>query len=350
MPRASKSSRIARTTLLRSPRTPAPLLLNTAATRATYCRRRIARDELLDQLLRYERPDVGMVEHDVDRVREIGAHRQIGRRTAVDERLRREVVILRTLVHRAVVVSRIQIAGGRPRRQWIRPARENVGESLDVVLRVARDRLAVAVEERSAIQAELDGAEREQLQELARIVLVRLDARRRIGLQVVDHVEVAAHCRRQGHLGQQVPEIAERLVGKNLLIPLHRVRETDLGTRGDEDLRPGERHALSELVRGGERVDEKFALQLEERVIVALAVARGRQWQRAIVDAGVGTGRRPRRERGVAGGRHRELLLDPKDSAHVHHVRDRRVVRAERRLLQQAYGVGFSLDERSREQ
>ena len=61
-----ESSRIARSTARRSPRTPLPLLLNTAATRGDVAGLGIAGDETLDQLPRQERADVRMAEDIVE--------------------------------------------------------------------------------------------------------------------------------------------------------------------------------------------------------------------------------------------------------------------------------------------
>ena len=120
-PRASGSSRIARVTAARSPRTPLPLSLNTAATRADVARRGRARHGLLDELLRDERRRVGMLRpahasasRTSVRGAAAGAHSDPARERA----LRALVVVLVERDHVAEVVVRAPRTSACRRAAW----------------------------------------------------------------------------------------------------------------------------------------------------------------------------------------------------------------------------------------
>ncbi len=226
--------------------------------------RRIASDEFLDQLLRNEWPGIGMDEDVANRKREILRHREVRRSDrSLGQRFRAEIVRPGALLHATVEVARIERARGHARCRRIRPASENSGECDDLLLLVRRDRPSLRVDERRAVRLQLHRAYREQLQQLASVVLVGLCAGRGVGLRVVRHVEIAAHRGRQRYLGQQLLEVIEREIGQQLLVALHRVRGPDLEAGRHQELRERERDPLPQLVGCGERVAEELPLRHE---------------------------------------------------------------------------------------
>ena len=76
----------------------------------------------------------------------------------------------------------------------IGPARENMREAFDFVLTVTRYRRAVGIEFLRAVLVELPDTDGKQLHELTRVVFIRVHAR--LGLVIVDHVQIVAHYRR----------------------------------------------------------------------------------------------------------------------------------------------------------
>jgi hypothetical protein len=104
--------------------------------------------------------------------------------------------------------------------------------------------LAVGVQARRAVLVELVDADREELHQLAREVLVRPDAVE-LG-NVLDPVLELAELGRERVLEEQVLERAERMVAKALLELRGGIGLED---RRDEDLVPDVRHAQAKLVR-----------------------------------------------------------------------------------------------------
>ena len=77
----------------------------------------------------------------------------------------------------------------RPRRRGIGPTRKRLGHVRDHRLVISRSR------QRTPIRIQLGEAEREQLHQLARIILIRCSVLRRIGLDVISHVQITPHGR-----------------------------------------------------------------------------------------------------------------------------------------------------------
>ena len=105
---------------------------------------------------------------------------------------------------------------------------------------------------------ELDEADREELHELARVVLVGPDVARRVRLLIAEHREVHAHHRMQRHVLDQRAEIAEGVCAR--ACRSSRRARTDSRRRADlrdhHDLRERERDALAQLVVAVQRVLE----------------------------------------------------------------------------------------------
>ncbi len=300
--------------------------------RATYAGVGIAGHERLDQLATDEGADVRMLVDRVERVGEVLRRGLAGRQhLAVQDRLRRDVVmrVERHQIGRIVDGVRPLRRGGPERR--VGPAGERAREGLDDGEVVARHRHAARIVDRRAVGVELRQPDREQLQHLARVVLVRLHGRRR--LVVVDHVEVVAHRRMERHALDQLAIVDERVVEQHLLVVANAVRRLDVDRRDHEDLRVRERDPLPQLVRAGQRVAIELRLHRERRVVVANA---GRRRGARTADRTVRVDVRDRR---IAGRRRRELSVDPGRDALRLHRRDRRRRRSERRLVEQPRDV-----------
>ena len=223
-------------------------------------RRRVACYEMLDELLGDERTDVRMIEDVVDCPVQILLSRLTrGELDAVEKRLGQRVVLRGVDDHWIDVVGH---AGGRPRRKA--PAREHACEIVDRLLRIRGDGLAGCVELRRAVAVHTHGADREELQNLARVVLVGPRAR------VAIHVEVAAHRRVHGEFEQQLAEVAERVTVEELQVRRHPAWLCNVHARHDENLMECERDALPNLILAVERVHEESVLQRVHRVVVAL--------------------------------------------------------------------------------
>src|SRR6185295_1951073 len=126
----------------------------------------------LDEEAAEERPDVGMLEDDVERLLEIRLRALPWRhRGAIEQELLVGGVIRRPGLHRdAVVALRTEEA---PRVALVlvaeRPAGEGPREGLHLFLIVGRNRLILRVQVQRAVGVELVEADREQLQDLSRI-------------------------------------------------------------------------------------------------------------------------------------------------------------------------------------
>jgi hypothetical protein len=132
-----------------------------------------------------------MREDVVERSGEIRPRGAAGRhRRAVQQRLRTGVMESLEGLHRLKPVERRLMEG---RRAPEGPSREHVSECLDRTLVVGRQRDAGTVDPHRAVRLEQLEADREQLHELARIVLVGPDVARTIGFLVAEHAEVIAH-------------------------------------------------------------------------------------------------------------------------------------------------------------
>ena len=278
-----------------------------------------------------------MVEDDVERRVHVLDRRLAGRYRPVPEQdLRRGIVLDGERHHAAEVVGWVGELGYNPGARRVRPAGERAGEVLDRVLVVRGDRLTVRIEPAGAVGVQLALADGEELQELARVVLVRLDVLRRVGLRVVDHVEELAHGRAERDLVHDVAEVREREVRQNLLVEADAAHRLQLGARDHQDLRQCECDPLPELVGRGHRVLEELPLQRLHGVVLAVADVRGRQRVvgAALARIGIDVG-----EGAVAAHRLRELLFERERRPFLHHFRDPAFGRPEARLLEEAHRV-----------
>ena len=127
----------------------------------------------------------------------------------------------------------------------------------DVGLRIGLDRLAGAIGPDRAVGLQLVEPDREELHDLAGVILVRLPARRRILLRIAFGIEIHAHPGIERDALQQGAEIAERLVAEQVPIGAHHIRRpeaVDRVQRHHEELRQGEGAALPHLVGLGEQL------------------------------------------------------------------------------------------------
>ena len=116
-------------------------------------------------------------------------------------------------------------------------------------------------------------ADREQLHQLARVVLIGDlgHAADRARLRAVQHVQVRAHPRREGHVLHHGVEVAERIVQQSVLVRSHRACVDGVG-RDDEHLAHRKRHSLPQLVRRGQRRLPPLRLLARDRVGCAQAL------------------------------------------------------------------------------
>ena len=246
---------------------------------------------MLNQLLRDERGRIGVRQERVHRDQEIVVRDLAGRD---HERRSERQVFLRDVVpvlgagrtthdparDRRIALARRHVGGivdrGVPlvcaRQRPVRPPRHDLRHFGDVGLRVRRDRVVARIEQQCPVHVQFPEPDREELHDLARVVLVRIRALDRVRLRVVDHVEVVAHQRVDADAEQDVEVIVEREVLQHLLIIAVRVPDRIVGRRNHVDLgqRPG--NALAKLVGRGERVLEEEALRNELRVKIARTV------------------------------------------------------------------------------
>ena len=191
-----------------------------------------------------------------------------------------------------------------------------------------------------AVGVQLPHADGEELHHLACVVFVGIDGA--VGLVVVHHVEVVAHHRRERHLGQQVLEIAERVVHSICWYARHAVGHV----HDDPDVTKICESAKATRWRNWsgprERIAEERVLQQEQRVVVALAVRVGA--------GGAEGGLRPaarRRTTDTATARPRTARQPTLDADRLH-MRDQRIRGPERRLLRAAAAASALLHEDGR--
>ena len=159
-------------------------------------------------------------------------------------------------------------------------AGEDVSQAADGVLVVSRDRLdarqtGIAVLYR-AIGVQLHQTDREQLHDLAGVVLVRSYVVERIGLLVAEHRQVAPHHRAQGDRFQQIPVIAERVLAKHVVVACQRhgfAAESSALIRHHKDLTESKCGALTQLVRRIQGALEKRLVAGVVADIVATCIA-----------------------------------------------------------------------------
>jgi hypothetical protein len=203
------------------------------------------------------------VEHQFQRLRcrAVGRHadaREQGAGAGVTQRRRRHHVAAQVLAVRAFGPA----APGRGAARRVGPAGQRIGVVADHVVVVGR--LAGAAGE-LPVGLQQAGAEREQLQQFARIVLVRQQ------LVVVHVVEVLAHHRRQRDLAQHVAVVAEGVVEQVVEVQPQTVGARQFVAADHHDLLQREGHALAQLVGLARRVAIEVPGQRLGRVPVAPA-------------------------------------------------------------------------------
>ncbi len=295
---------------------------------------RVAGDERPDQAARDERRQV-LVPHDaVDDVADVVVHRRGAVAGRLDMRAQ-QPLLADVVVPRKAWAVRVVVGAGGQRGHHLEaevvgavgpgvgPARQRARVLHERLLRVRRRRLAGVVEVHRAIDVELPQPEREELQQLAREVLVG----RGVGLTiragaeltrsvpvtrtpVEPVVQVLAHRRAEHDLAQERAVAAERVPRQQLHPRRHLHTAIHLVGGHHDDLAQGEDHALAQLVRRVGHVEEHGVPD--------------------VVDAEV----RRRREDNLTG-RQRELAFEPRLVALGHHQVHVRLGRPERGLLQQ---------------
>ncbi len=204
------------------------------------------------------------------------------------------------------------------------PAGKRLRKSLDDLLVVGRDRLSLCVLLRRAIVIEHHGADGEQLQHLAGIVLVRHLA------AAAQHVEVDAHRRMQGHILQEVAEVAESVPAEHVEIAgcgRPGVLDAVIGDRDHHELQQRIRYALAQLVAAFER------LFVERRSVGLPRATLHHVHSRAIIRPQLVLRDVPLGVDGVGRGRQGELLGHPGVGAHARDACDLGKACAPGRLL-----------------
>jgi hypothetical protein len=236
--------------------------------RATYARDGLLATRPLDQLSRDEGTDVRVMKNVIERRFEIlfrrltgGQHRLRDTRVA-QQFLRTRRVLLRVRLHR-LDLSRVRSLRLREEsRPGVVPSGEDVCKALDHRLVVGRKRIAGAVHRHAAVGLQLHEPDREQLHELAGVVLIGADVARRIRPLVAEHIEVRSHRRVQGDVFDQLAELTERAAGEHVVIVRGRKRHKEQFAvlRYNHDLRESEGNALSQLIRRARRMLEPDVL------------------------------------------------------------------------------------------
>ncbi|MEZ5458351.1 MAG: hypothetical protein R3E65_03145 [Steroidobacteraceae bacterium] len=220
------------------------------------------------------------------------------------------------------------------RRACPLPAREHARETLDDGLVIGRNRLAGRIEARRAVGVELDEPDREQLHQLARVVLVGAQVRARHGALVAEHRQVHTHRRMQRDVLEQHPEIAEGVAREHVVEVGG--RETEVlqrpNLRDHHDLRQREGDALAQLVLAHEGVLEPL-LEPRRVQLVEVEIGTGRQSDIGRFDVG------PQRRGGLG-----DLRIDPAcirigNIAQTDQALRFGFSRAQRGLVQEAVGL-----------
>ena len=226
----------------------------------------------------------------------------------------------------AVHHQRLAVAVGRraDRRRKAEPGEDprqpgHVGRAISLDRRTAA-RL------RRAIRVELVEAEREQLHQLARIILVGDGAGRAIGLLVAEEGQERRHRRIGRDRVEQCAIIAERIVHQHV----------DVG--GGGELLPVEVHAADS---DDQHVEQRHPDALTQLVGLGDHLAPHRRVESGLgIDVGgdvIAVGDQPIPVRGRT--RQRELVVDPSREAAADHRVDRRARRAHAGLREKAAGL-----------
>ena len=297
--------------------------------------RRVARDEPLDQLSRNERADIRVIEDIVERrlevlLRGLTIRQDRLRDTRIAQQfLRARRVLLRVRLHRLNLGRVGALRRREERSSGVVPTGEDVGEALDHGLVVGRKGIAGPVHRHAPVRVQLDEPDREQLHELAGVILVGPDVARRVGLPVAEHVEERSHRRVQGDVFDQLAEVTERAAGEQVVVVRGRKRHLEqlAVLRDDHDLRKREGDALAQLIGSAHRMLEPDVLA---RVVQQPGTLRDGVF-------GLHHGQLQRR-------RDRHLFVDPACIGLARVTErdqpvDLRARRAERRLVQEAEGL-----------
>ena len=224
--------------------------------------------------------------------------------------------------HRRDVVARV-VRDAEQRDRDVRdvPAGEDELEVVDDRLVVARQRLArhQVVLGRAVLVEELR-PDREELHDLAGVVLVR------VGLCARGHVQVRAHRRVERDLFEDVPVVPEGVRREDVEVRRELARPRDHVGRCDVDLLQREEHTLPELIAVVQGIREERRVQRPRRVVEAIAV----DVARARLGVGDHLDRRVERRRGGV------LRREPRQIAGAEKAADLGVLRAPGRLLEES--------------
>ena len=225
--------------------------------------------------------------------------------------------------HRVDVVGDTGSRGGHKA-----PPGEHASEVIDGVLGVGRDRQPVFIQLDRAIDVQTNGSDGEELQNLARVVLVRSDSAVSVDVEIIPHRGI------ERDFVQQLPIVSESVAIERLQIRSHPARLSDVEPRDHDDLMQSERDSLTQLICSVQRVHEEPVLQRIHRVVVPHA--RGAVRARRPVAR-----RREQRKRRIARHRCLELLLEERLEADFTHVGDEFWRGSEGRLFEEANDVGW---------
>ncbi len=182
-----------------------------------------------------------------------------------EERLRVGVVQVRVERHRVdPVVAGVGAVGRGAGHLVDVPTGVDALELVDDRLVVGGQRAAGAVLRRAVLVEQL-GPDREELHDLARVVLVRVVLRGRV------HVQVLAHRRVQRLLVQDVPVVAERVLVEDAQVRRHLERVAGARPRRRRRSCGAPRPRAGAAGRAVERVGEEPVLDPVRRVVVPVA-------------------------------------------------------------------------------
>mmetsp|Transcript_23380 Transcript_23380/g.55644 ORF Transcript_23380/g.55644 Transcript_23380/m.55644 type:complete len:256 (-) Transcript_23380:119-886(-) len=210
------------------------------------------------------------------------------------------------------------------------PASEHMGEAAHIGLGIRRDWRTLRVELSRAVGVELEQADGEQLHHFARIVLVGLAAGLRVLFEVALGAEELAHFGGQGHVLQQLAEVAEHVATQQ--IPVPRGREVApvvvLGLISCDDKHLGQRQgeSLSHLVRRRDHLVPQHRVEVPAEQKVSGGI-----------DGRVALGHHPVPR--LVALRQVELRVEPRRISLGHDGSPTRVICGELRLQQKARGL-----------
>ncbi len=234
------------------------------------------------------------------------------------------VVVVGVDRHRVPVVARVVgVAEKRDRNLRNAPAGEDQFQSVDDRLVVGRQGQSAGARLHGAVLVEQVRADREELEDLTRVVLVR------VVLGVGARVEEEAHGRVEREVLQQVAIVAEGAVDQEVQVRRELARPRDRVGRDDVELVEGERHPLAQLVGRVHRVSEERRVVGMRRVVVPVAVD----------VAGARLVVRHERKARIERRRQRVLRRQPRQVSDAEHAADLGVLRAPGGLLKEPRGL-----------